>query len=271
MANSWNTIRPTKANRVVSSWPHPTTVVEFPQETAFTSIAPTDAIIALVTDIEGKAEFPRETVSKSVAKRRKAQKGPAEAPPVAPTGPEAAPEPVPADPVAVEPLAVDPLAITTPLEAIELYHAAEETVTALTGSVWGSFAKLVAESPDPEKALDEAEKAFKAKHPGTKLPNPYRSAKSIALTARKLGIVLVDSAGKAIGKTAIQGTIAQMRADAAKDEADLAEATRTGAPVAEKDYLGVFLRATQNLTRVYKNLSREHREQVQAAIDVLLG
>lgn len=166
------------------------------------------------------------------------------------------------------------ITITTGLEAIEMYKAADNTVAALGSNVWGAFAVLVEREAEPITALGLAEKEYKAKHAeDSNLPNPYRSAKSVALAAKALGLPLTDANGEALGKSAVQEAIRKSRlATAAAHDAAGAEPVDSAASSEKKDYVGAAVRALLNLKRkAWADCSPEERKQVQDAYDALLA
>lgn len=166
------------------------------------------------------------------------------------------------------------ITVTTGLEAIEMYKSQERTVAALDGGVWGAFARLVELSADPAEDLKAAEKSYKDKHTDDpNLPNPYRSAKSVALTAKGLGIALLDADGNPIGKSAVQKAIAAKKAEASSAaSAAGAEDPEGEAKATAKDYVGAFVTAAHNLKRkAWANLTPEQRQQVTDTIDALLA
>jgi hypothetical protein len=76
--------------------------------------------------------------------------------------------------------------------------------------------------PDAENILLDFETAFRKAHKSEALPAAYRSAKSVALKALRLGVALLDDVtNDARGKTAVEKDCkaAQAEADAAELEA----------------------------------------------------
>lgn len=90
------------------------------------------------------------------------------------------------------------------------------------GNGWGLLAVSVAllSAAEAEGHCAEVEGQFKRNNPKDGVPAAFRSAKSVALKALRLGVALVDGDGDAIGKTAIEK--ACKAAQAAADAAELA-------------------------------------------------
>ena len=79
----------------------------------------------------------------------------------------------------------------------------------LSGDVWNEMAKWVAARSD--KSDDELkiimmnmEREFKSDYNMSAMPTSYRSAKSVALMARKNGVMLLEPTGEVCGKSAVE-------------------------------------------------------------------
>jgi len=112
--------------------------------------------------------------------------------------------------------------------AIRSFAAAEKA----KGNGWAELAEAVAFLPaaEAEGHFTEAEAAFKKNNKGAAIPGAFRTAKSVALKALRLGVPLVDGDGNAIGKTAIEKACkaAQAEADAAELAAIEGSETESG-------------------------------------------
>ena len=103
-------------------------------------------------------------------------------------------------------------------QAIRSYAESEKA----KGNGWGSLAVAVASmsAAEAEGVCAETEGQFKRNNPKAGVPAAFRSAKSVALKALRLGVALIGPDGEAIGKTAIEK--ACKAAQAAADAAELA-------------------------------------------------
>jgi hypothetical protein len=161
-------------------------------------------------------------------------------------------------------------------EAIEMYAAAERTIDQLDGGTWVAFAKMVygrqsfGDTADSiGEYLKTEEKAYQEANQQAPIPNTYRSAKSVALNAVRKGVSLVDEAGNILGKSAVQKAL-KAKKDAETDAMNAADEGDSG-DAAPKDYVGAYLRASQNLGRKmgFSKLTAEQQDQIRAAIDAL--
>lgn len=87
----------------------------------------------------------------------------------------------------------------------------------LGGEVWNDMAKWVNAHKDMadselKRIINTMERQFRHDYSTTTMPSAYRSAKSVAMAARKTGVVLVEANGEASGKTAVEGAIKAVRA-----------------------------------------------------------
>lgn len=100
--------------------------------------------------------------------------------------------------------------------AIRSFDAAAKA----TGNGWALLAVTLSGLPiaEAEGQCIDTEAAFKKNNKGANPPSAYRSAKSVALKALRLGVALVDGDGNAIGKTAVEKACkaAQAKSDAAE-------------------------------------------------------
>lgn len=100
--------------------------------------------------------------------------------------------------------------------AIRSFAAAEKA----KGNGWAELAGAVAllSAAEAEGYCDEASEDFKRNNKTGQTPGAFRTAKSVALKALRLGVSLLDADGKVIGKTAIEKACkeAQEKADAAE-------------------------------------------------------
>lgn len=99
------------------------------------------------------------------------------------------------------------------------YRAAEE----LDNDSWGTLVKAtpVGSTWDSIKpTFDRWEKEYKD-NTALPLPNAWRSAKSTVKSAISSGIPLVDSAGKPLGKTAVENAVKGKKGDEGKDPVEV--------------------------------------------------
>lgn len=100
--------------------------------------------------------------------------------------------------------------------AIRSFAAAEKA----KGNGWAELAGAVAllSAAEAEGYCDEASEDFKRNNKTGQTPGAFRTAKSVALKALRLGVSLLDADGKVIGKTAIEKACkeAQEKIDAAE-------------------------------------------------------
>ena len=105
---------------------------------------------------------------------------------------------------------------TAVYSAIRAYAESEKA----KGNGWASLSVAVASlsAAEAEGVCAETEGQFKRNNPKAGVPAAFRSAKSVALKALRLGVALVGPDGEAIGKTAIEKACkaAQAEADAAE-------------------------------------------------------
>ena len=105
---------------------------------------------------------------------------------------------------------------TAVYSAIRAYAESEKA----KGNGWASLAVAVASlsAAEAEGVCAETEGQFKRNNPKAGVPAAFRSAKSVALKALRLGVALVGPDGQAIGKTAVEKACkaAQAEADAAE-------------------------------------------------------
>lgn len=112
--------------------------------------------------------------------------------------------------------------------AIRAYAESEKA----KGNGWATLAVAVAflSAAEAEGVCAETEGQFKRNNPKAGVPTAFRTAKSVALKALRLGVALVDAEGNAIGKTAIEKACkaAQAEADAAELAAMEADEVQAG-------------------------------------------
>jgi len=107
--------------------------------------------------------------------------------------------------------------MTTPVLAT-LYAAATESLVS-DASATSTFEKMIAEAfthgtvDTFQRDLLETEKQIKKEFEVKSMPGPWRSGKSVLLSAMKLNIKLVDTNGTYFGKTALQNKIKAMKTD----------------------------------------------------------
>ena len=98
----------------------------------------------------------------------------------------------------------------------QLYEAATEAIVSEASST-STFEKIVTAGyvignhHEFNNELIETEKVIKKEFELKTMPGPWRSAKSVVLTALKLGIKLTDDNGVFLGKTALQQCIKNMK------------------------------------------------------------
>lgn len=107
--------------------------------------------------------------------------------------------------------------MTTPVLAT-LYAAATESLVS-DASATSTFEKMIAEAfthgtvDTFQKDLIATEKQIKKEFEVSSMPGPWRSGKSVLLSAMKLNIKLVDTNGSYLGKTALQNQIKAMKTE----------------------------------------------------------
>jgi len=107
--------------------------------------------------------------------------------------------------------------MTTPVLAT-LYAAATESLVS-DASATSTFEKMIAEAFNHgtvetfTKDLLETEKQIKKEFEIKSMPGPWRSGKSVLLSAMKLNIKLIDNNGTYYGKTALQNKIKAMKVE----------------------------------------------------------
>ena len=107
---------------------------------------------------------------------------------------------------------------TAVYSAIRAYAESEKA----KGNGWASLAVAVASlsAAEAEGVCAETEGQFKRNNPKAGVPTAFRTAKSVALKALRLGVALVGPDGQAIGKTAVEKACKEKQAE--QDAAELA-------------------------------------------------
>ena len=112
-------------------------------------------------------------------------------------------------------LTAAPIDVTKP-EGTELYKAGCEALVSEASSE-STFSKMIncafghSTVGNFEKEVQETEAQIKSDFSITSMPGPWRSSKSVIISAMKLGIKLIDDNGSFLGKTNLQNQIKNKR------------------------------------------------------------